>query len=567
MADDPKDVIYIDVDDEITAVIDKLQSSPKKIVALVLPKRASVFQSIVNMKLLKRMADEAKKHVVLITSESAILPLAGAVGIHTAKTPQSKPEIPPAPMAAAAAANAPEGDEDPELDKSASVAALSGVSDDDDVIQVDNSDPDASGAASDAKKPKKGKKGKDAKDKKKFKIPNFDSFRKKLFLGIAALLLLIIGFVMAFVVLPRATVTLSTNTDNIDTNLKVIADPAATELDLETGVTPAISKDFRKTDTEKVAATGQKNLGKKASGEVTLRMANCDVDEVTIPAGTTVTANNLAFVTQDSATLQSVTAGGSCNNGLAPALSSETVDVIAAEAGGKYNIDSGKSFTVAGFSSVEGENDDSISGGTDKIVKVVTQDDVNKAKDAITKRAGSEAPDDLKEDIRKEGYYPIEETLNASTPTVTSQPAVGAEAEDVTVTSTTEFTMLGVKEDDLKKLIEEAAREEVEKNGQGIRDNGLDEAHITVESKDPSGRTTLAVQTIVVAGPDIDESALKEEIAGKKRGEIQEMLKRRPGINDVVVDYSPFWVTSTPSNADKITIVIEGNQDGDDSRP
>jgi hypothetical protein len=206
-----------------------------------------------------------------------------------------------------------------------------------------------------------------------------------------------------------------------------------------------------------------------------------------------------------------------------------------------------------------------MTGGTDKIVKVVTDADVNKAKDAITKRTGSEAPGDLIDDIREDGYYPIEETLNASTPTVTSTPEVGAEASEVTVTSTTEFTMLGVKENDLKKLIEESAKEEVEKNGQGIRDDGLDEANFRVESRDPVGSTAMTLQTTVVAGPDLDEDALKEEIAGKKRGEIQESLESREGVNEVEVDYSPFWVTTTPKSADKITIVIEGNEDQNDS--
>ena len=57
-----KDVIYIDVDDEITSIISKLQESSGKIVALVLPKRAVVLQSIVNLKLLKHIADNNKKN-------------------------------------------------------------------------------------------------------------------------------------------------------------------------------------------------------------------------------------------------------------------------------------------------------------------------------------------------------------------------------------------------------------------------------------------------------------------------------------------------------------------------
>ena len=94
-ASNSKDTIYVDVDDEITTIIDKVRSSSARVLALVLPKRASVFQSIVNMKLLKRSADEAKKHVVLITTEAGLMPLAGSVGLYVAATPSSKPEVPP----------------------------------------------------------------------------------------------------------------------------------------------------------------------------------------------------------------------------------------------------------------------------------------------------------------------------------------------------------------------------------------------------------------------------------------------------------------------------------------
>src|SRR5579884_4261276 len=97
MASD-KDTIYVDIDDEITGIIDKVKNSSSKVVALVLPKRAAVFQSIVNMKLLKRAADQGNKRVVLITSEAGLLPLAGAAGLHVAKTLTSKQEIPAGPI-------------------------------------------------------------------------------------------------------------------------------------------------------------------------------------------------------------------------------------------------------------------------------------------------------------------------------------------------------------------------------------------------------------------------------------------------------------------------------------
>src|SRR4051794_11658211 len=111
MATNQKDTIYIDIDDEITAIIDKVNASKERIVALVLPKRATVFQSIVNMKLLKRSAEDSKKQIVLITSESGLLPLAGAVGLYVANSLQSRPMIPSSPDGAAAPMDGPdEGD-------------------------------------------------------------------------------------------------------------------------------------------------------------------------------------------------------------------------------------------------------------------------------------------------------------------------------------------------------------------------------------------------------------------------------------------------------------------------
>ncbi len=101
MVDTAKDTIYIDIDDEITSIIDKVGAAKHKIVALVLPKRASALQSVVNMKLLKRTAEGQSKKIVLITSEPSLLPIAGGVGLYVAKTLQSKPAIPTPPKESA----------------------------------------------------------------------------------------------------------------------------------------------------------------------------------------------------------------------------------------------------------------------------------------------------------------------------------------------------------------------------------------------------------------------------------------------------------------------------------
>ncbi|OYW41790.1 hypothetical protein B7Z28_02150, partial [Candidatus Saccharibacteria bacterium 32-45-3] len=88
-----KDVIYIDVDDDVTAIIGKIKKSEEKIVALVPPKRPGALQSAVNLRLLERMAKNEKKNLVLITHNPALVALAANAKIPVAKNLQSRPEV------------------------------------------------------------------------------------------------------------------------------------------------------------------------------------------------------------------------------------------------------------------------------------------------------------------------------------------------------------------------------------------------------------------------------------------------------------------------------------------
>ena len=88
-----KDVIYIDVEDDITAIIGKIKAAEHEIVALVPPKRTGAIQSAVNLKLVQRAAERADKHVVIISNNAALTALAGAAHIPVAKNLQSRPEI------------------------------------------------------------------------------------------------------------------------------------------------------------------------------------------------------------------------------------------------------------------------------------------------------------------------------------------------------------------------------------------------------------------------------------------------------------------------------------------
>lgn len=72
---------YIDSDEEISSVIERLRKSLAAENFFVLPKRALVLQSIVNLKLLRREADKMKKSVVIVTQDELSANMATRAGL------------------------------------------------------------------------------------------------------------------------------------------------------------------------------------------------------------------------------------------------------------------------------------------------------------------------------------------------------------------------------------------------------------------------------------------------------------------------------------------------------
>ena len=91
-----KDVIYIEPEDDITDIITKIENSKEKIVALVPPKKAGVFRSVVNIKLITKASTAAEKTVVLVTTDPSIVKLAAATKLPVTKNLQTAPVIPKA---------------------------------------------------------------------------------------------------------------------------------------------------------------------------------------------------------------------------------------------------------------------------------------------------------------------------------------------------------------------------------------------------------------------------------------------------------------------------------------
>jgi len=72
---------YIDIDEEITSIVDRLKKSKTNEVVIVVPRRALLIQSIVNLKLLKKEADSQGKQVMIVTQDKLGKSLVEKVGM------------------------------------------------------------------------------------------------------------------------------------------------------------------------------------------------------------------------------------------------------------------------------------------------------------------------------------------------------------------------------------------------------------------------------------------------------------------------------------------------------
>lgn len=564
-----KDVIYIDVDDEITTIIDKVRASSSKIVALVLPKRATMLQSIVNMKLLKKSADNDKKHLVLITAEAGLLPLAAATELFVAKNLQTKPEIPDVQSLTPLSSDVQEDDtelQDITLDRSqpigalagktpggspkvgAAGSALTGQSDNeidmsDEVYGSSDDDQNANPASTDVPK----------KDKSR-KVPNFNKFRLRLILGGCGLILLIVLYVICFKVLPSAAVVIKTNSQEITTNANLTLSPAATSVNTTSMTLPAQAQKLQKTFTQQAAATGQQNNGQKATGTISMSAGTCSgTAPADVAAGTGVTSNGLTFITQNSVTFTPVVDHGKCTWQAAKA-----VTIVAQNGGAQYNI-AASSFVVAGRSDVSAGSSSAMTGGTDNITKIVQQSDIDSAKAKLDGQDNANVKTQLQNQLTSAGLMPVTATFAGAPPTVTTSANAGDAADNVTVTEVTNFTMLGVKQTDLQQAIAASIKDQFDAHKQSILDYGLGSANFGTPTQS-GDNTQISLQTAVVVGPDLKTAQIIPEIAGKKTGDVTQIIKSTPGVTDVTVKYSPFWVTAMPTKQSKITVTIDKPQ-------
>lgn len=537
-----KDVIYIDIEDDITGVIEKLKNSSEKIIAMVPPKGNAVLQSVVNLKLLKRAAENAGKQPVIVTNNHALTALASGLNLYVAKNLQSKPQL------ASSLTDEVPLDEEVEVSDEVTVvdagssvplADIGAESDDveltgEELASLEAADAPAKTAEA-KKKPSKGGK----------KIPNFDTFRKKLLIGGGIALVLLIVFLFVFG-RAKANIVVRAETTPVDVAFEAKFNANSAASDPATYNLKAVAQEKKQTISQSFTATGQKDIGEKATG--TVRFSSDSYSAlfrgISIPAGTSLNSTSgKGFVTTQSAKLD---ASG-------PSSNQATVGIVAKESGPSFN---GASGAVSGApSGVSANIVGSTSGGTSQVVKVVTQDDVNKAKTQLEQQDTNAVKEELTKALGNDVSL-LSDSFMVTFGNVVSEPGVDQQANEAKLTAEVTYSLLGVPKKDLGEALDAFVTTQMtNKDQQRVYENGIQDLKLEKVASDAK-TATYKVTTLAYYGPQFDTEKLKEETTGKKFGEVRAYLQDLPGVKGVDIKLTPFWARKLPG-VNRINIKLD----------
>jgi len=600
--------IYLEPEEEIISIVDRLSQAETDQVHIVVPPGAQIWQSSINLKLLKREADGMGKQVTLVVSDDLGAEMAERVGFSVKK----EEDFPTAELAQARPA----------------VAGKKKKTDKDDMIGIlvkeMNSEKKPAYSVNSQKKTSLGFSGfrskktselKNSKQgmsdivnpKKDIKInffrrnplkksvsieksPKLPPIQKKpvepepvisepiskkdltpsrqidsltvsssggfkwsriLFVFIA--LAFVVSAAVGYVVLPSAEVIIYPKTEEVSFDLSIIGSKDISQLDEGLNRIPLQEIEVQKTKSKKFTSTGEEEVTEKARGFILIYNEFSSVPQTLVATTRFESPDGKIFRIMENV----IVPGAKIEQGRIVANGIE-VEVIADQPGADYNINS-TNFTIPGFEGTPkfagfyGQSQSPMSGGYTGIAQIVSNEDLENAENELS--------EELKNEIRQALEEQIPEDLKVLDQGLKEDIVIISDIESGTVMDQFTFEIkatvraLIYKEDDLKSLIDLNLVSNISDDKKPLsQTQRIDWTSVSIDWDTGEASLDLSVQED--AAWQIDIPSLKQDLAGKKEVEVRKYLASQPEIEQARVTFWPFWVNKIPKQDKKIKVQI-----------
>lgn len=585
------EIIYLEPSEEITSVIDRLRAVPGESASFVIPRGATIAQSIVNLKLLKRSAQEMNKEISLVATDRISRNLASQIGLtvysKVSEAQKAKPKALVASVPHDDVENASgmirvnnyyrnknneeeEGDAElkgeleqiandqkeseakeaasKEAKAPASAPPKSGIQEDeeDEKNNEENIEIKKRPIEHDNIPPKDKELNHPSSEPKGNHPTNIRGPRKIIFIFASIFILFLLA--SAYLLLPRATAKIQVKTEDFSAEKSITVDTNATAKDAGKLILPGKLLTVEKELSKSFDATGRKDVGTKATGTLSFSN-NAGVDDQ-IPAGTTVKSSGGVEFTVDAAITvpkASLNAGGDKVAGKANGK------VTAKNPGEKSNLPSATVYSVTGkpLITASGETSDGVS----KEIKVVTADDLSKAeintKDELSKSAKS----DLIESAKNQKLNIFEDSIKNEIISSSSSKKADDQIDKFDFTVKLKFYVIGYSKSDLDSVLIDSSEKSLKANRMIVVPDKAEITYTLTESNIDTGTLKIDSKLVGKSGPNMLESTVKGQIKGKSVSSAKNLILKNKDVEKVEIDVWPNFLPQVPflSNRIKVT--------------
>ena len=548
-------LVYLDVDDEITSAAARIRASDAGQITLVLPYGSRLATSRINFRLLAREATERGKRLDIVCADASARALVAAAGLpvhasvaayeaarggNAAEPPSAKgheaavPEADAAAAAGGATAAAATAAATPAA--AASQLSLPELAGEDDATRII-----AVPRRSSARVPLVG--------------PARPPITPRIAVGagIGIVAAVVILALLAFQLLPAATVVLHPRSQDIGPlSLTIVARADIAQPDPVNLIIPAQRFTFPLEATDTFPATGKKAVDTKATGTVTFSSFDTSRSNHIEKGSIVSTRSGIDFATLADVDLPNATIEFPFT--IVPSTAS--VGVQAVDPGPDGNVNNNTITVVPKGENrrlTQVTNKEATSGGAHEERTVVSEDDVTNAQQSLQDALQTQLDGQVSgaagvpSGVR---LFPETATVGAVTPSVDTTTLVGTEAAQFELGATADGSILGVDPSPIQALAEARLSAQVE-DGWSLANGST-----TVDPGDPTvtGETiSFPVSASATEVRDVDQDALLAQIRGLGAPQARSKLE---AYGDVSISLWPDWVTTIPTNGDRVDFSI-----------
>lgn len=380
------------------------------------------------------------------------------------------------------------------------------------------------------------------------KLNYHETKKKKLIILLSVFFITILAVFISYIFFIKATVNILIEPKIVEEKQDItFSTKTPTEVEKKTIIAQTI--EINKTGKTTRKATGKKEIGEKAKGNITI-YSNLTREQTFNKGALITSSNNLVFVLDETVKVASV-------SGASDGQKTVKAQVIARDIGKESNLPSGVKFTVASFnaSEVEAKNDSAFSGGTKKEVTVVSKNDIASAIEELTNTLEDGAKQEMAEKTDNENKI-----LPFITDTSFSQSdldkKVDEEASSFTISGTVTYETLTYQESDMQQFVKNILNKDIDPDL--TLDTTTYELQDTKKSKNNDITSTILAKAYLL--PKLEKEKLAKNITGKSFADIKTIIEKNPQIKNVEIKLQPnipFLPKIMPRFSENITINIQ----------